>query len=166
MPWLIDSDILIEGERENPAFVPWLALQAEVATADIIRAEFLIGVHAVPDAQKRLRGELFYRHRIAGLASLPCEAGRLRNRRAAGRRGQKKRQRQSKPRGWSAGRDCFAQGGKGCDQEYQGLQGDELSLREPLGSLPPPAGPLRAGATGKAARAGFLSQSKIEGRPS
>jgi toxin FitB len=73
MPWLIDSDILIEGERENPAFVPWLALQTEVATADIIRAEFLIGVHAVPDAQKRLRGELFYRHRIAGLASLPCE---------------------------------------------------------------------------------------------
>jgi predicted nucleic acid-binding protein len=51
MPWLIDSDILIEGERENPAFVPWLALQAEVATADIIRAEFLIGVHAVSDAQ-------------------------------------------------------------------------------------------------------------------
>ena len=73
MPWLIDSDILIEGERENPAFVPWLALQAEVATADIIRAEFLIGIHAVPDAQKRLRGELFYRHRIAGLASLSCE---------------------------------------------------------------------------------------------
>ena len=73
MPWRIDSDILIEGERENPAFVPWLALQAEVATADIIRAEFLIGVHAVSDAQKRQRGELFYRSRIAGLASLPCE---------------------------------------------------------------------------------------------
>ncbi|MCX6917111.1 MAG: PIN domain-containing protein [Verrucomicrobia bacterium] len=73
MRWLIDSDVLIEGERAHPGFVPWLAAQAEVATADIIRAEFLIGVHAVPDAQKRQRGELFYHHRISGLASLPCE---------------------------------------------------------------------------------------------
>jgi predicted nucleic acid-binding protein len=73
MSWLIDSDILIEGERGHPGFVPWLALQTEVATADIIRAEFLIGVHAVPDAQKRQRGEMFYRNRIAGLSSLPCE---------------------------------------------------------------------------------------------
>ena len=32
MPWLIDSDLLIEGERENLAFVPWLALQAELPT--------------------------------------------------------------------------------------------------------------------------------------
>ena len=52
MPWLIDSDILIEGEREHPSFVPWLAAQAEVATADIIRAEFLIGVHAVPQPKR------------------------------------------------------------------------------------------------------------------
>ena len=44
MRWLIDSDILIEGERENPAFLPWLESQKEVATADIIRAEFLLGV--------------------------------------------------------------------------------------------------------------------------
>ena len=34
MRWLIDSDILIEGERENPAVLPWLESQEEVATAD------------------------------------------------------------------------------------------------------------------------------------
>jgi len=73
MRWLIDSDILIEGERGNPGFVPWLESEAEVATSDIIRAEFLLGVHAVHDVAKRQRGELFYRDRIANLASLPCD---------------------------------------------------------------------------------------------
>jgi predicted nucleic acid-binding protein len=75
MRWLIDSDILIEGERQNPAFLPWLEAQKEVATADIIRAEFLLGVHAVNDARKRVRGETFYRDRIAGLASFSNEFG-------------------------------------------------------------------------------------------
>lgn len=74
MRWLIDSDILIEGERENPDFLPWLESQQEVATADIIRAEFLMGVHSVPDTAKRVRGENFYRNRIAGLASFASEA--------------------------------------------------------------------------------------------
>jgi toxin FitB len=73
MRWLIDSDVLIEGERENPAFLPWLESQEEVATADIIRAEFLLGVYAIGDAAKRQRGEFFYRNRIRGLASFPCE---------------------------------------------------------------------------------------------
>jgi hypothetical protein len=75
MRWLIDSDVLIEGERENPAFLPWLESQEEVATADIVRAEFLLGVYAIGDAAKRRRGEMFYRNRIQGLASLSCEVG-------------------------------------------------------------------------------------------
>jgi predicted nucleic acid-binding protein len=53
MRWLIDSDILIEGERENPAVLPWLESQEAVATADIVRAEFLLGVYAIRDAAKR-----------------------------------------------------------------------------------------------------------------
>jgi predicted nucleic acid-binding protein len=69
MRWLIDSDLFIEGERENPRFLPWLGSQDEVATADIVRAEFLIGVHAVTEASKRVRGDQFYRNRIAGLPS-------------------------------------------------------------------------------------------------
>jgi predicted nucleic acid-binding protein len=72
MRWLIDSDILIEGERGNPAFAAWINSEgpaAEYATADIIRAEFLLGVYAVPQAEKRRRGEHFYRERIAHLAS-------------------------------------------------------------------------------------------------
>lgn len=74
MIWLIDTDVFIEGERGNPAFVPWLEGAEGVATADIVRAEFLLGVHAVLDASKRQRGELFYRDRISGLPSFACEA--------------------------------------------------------------------------------------------
>jgi hypothetical protein len=75
MRWLIDSDILIEGEHGNPAFDVWSQTpNDEFATADIIRAEFLIGVHAVPDAKKRVRGESFYRDRISKIASFSNEA--------------------------------------------------------------------------------------------
>lgn len=73
MNWLIDTDILIEGERGNAEFVSWLESLEGVATADIIRLEFLIGVHAVKDSGKRNRGERFYRDRICALASLPNE---------------------------------------------------------------------------------------------
>jgi predicted nucleic acid-binding protein len=73
MPWLIDSDILIEGERGNPAFMTWLQQAGEVATADIIRSEFLFGVHAVADPAKRVRGENFYAGHVARLASRPSD---------------------------------------------------------------------------------------------
>jgi hypothetical protein len=39
MRWLIDTDAFIEGERGDPAFVPWLETQEEVATADVVRCE-------------------------------------------------------------------------------------------------------------------------------
>jgi len=73
MPWLIDTDIFIEGERGNPAFKPWLEQAGEVATADIIRGEFLLGVHAVADAALRQRGTQFYADRIAHVSSLASE---------------------------------------------------------------------------------------------
>lgn len=95
MRWIIDSDILIEGERENPSFLPWLESQSEVATADIIRAEFLLGVHAVHDSAKRVRGENFYRLRIAGLASFANEAGDFEV--AARLAGEARRNRKGKP---------------------------------------------------------------------
>jgi predicted nucleic acid-binding protein len=71
--WLIDSDVLIEGERGNPAFGQWLKIPGEFATADIIRAEFLLGVQAVADPAKRQRGDQFYRDRIATIPSLANE---------------------------------------------------------------------------------------------
>jgi predicted nucleic acid-binding protein len=74
MRWLIDSDVFIEGERGNPAFLPWLEAQREVATADVVRCQFLIGVHAVADAAKRRRGEQSYAERIARMVSLPNQA--------------------------------------------------------------------------------------------
>ena len=74
MNWLIDTDILIEGERENPAFEAWSASSGKFATADIVRAEFLLGVHWVSDAALRVRGEKFYRDRILSIASFANEA--------------------------------------------------------------------------------------------
>ncbi len=73
--WLIDSDILIEGERGNPVFEKWRTSPGEFATADIIRGEFLIGVHMVSQPAKRLRGEQFYRDKIAMLPAFANEAG-------------------------------------------------------------------------------------------
>lgn len=95
MRWLIDTDILIEGERQHPDFVPWLESAEDVATADVIRCEFLLGVHAVPDGTKRQRGEEFYRNHIAKLPSFPCEP--LDYEKAAQMAGEARRQGKGKP---------------------------------------------------------------------
>jgi predicted nucleic acid-binding protein len=73
MPWLIDTDVFIEGERGHPDFVGWLANADGVATADIVRGEFLLGVHAVADAALRQRGAQFYADRIAQLPSFASD---------------------------------------------------------------------------------------------
>ena len=75
MRWLIDSDVLIEGEDGNPAFAQWAVSPGEYAMADIIRAEFLIGVHMVADAAKRAKGEQFYRQYISQIPSFANESG-------------------------------------------------------------------------------------------
>lgn len=95
MRWLIDSDILIEGERQHPDFVSWLESADEVATADVIRCEFLLGVHAVADTAKRRRGEQFYRDHIAKLPSLQCEPSDYEK--AAQIAGEARRQNKGKP---------------------------------------------------------------------
>ena len=73
MPWIIDTDLFIEGERGNAAFVAWLESADGVATADVVRGEFLIGVHAVADEAVRKRGVQFYSDRISGLPSFCSE---------------------------------------------------------------------------------------------
>lgn len=95
MRWLIDSDLLIEGKRQHPDFVPWLESADEVATADVIRCESLLGVHAVPDLAKRRRGEQFYRDHIAKLPSFPCELADYEK--AAQMAGEARRQGKGKP---------------------------------------------------------------------
>ena len=60
MPWIIDTDIFIEGERGNGAFVGWLQSADGIATADVVRGEFLIGAYAVADETIRQRGVRFY----------------------------------------------------------------------------------------------------------
>jgi predicted nucleic acid-binding protein len=73
MPWIIDTDLLIEGERGDAGFIKWLGSVDSVATADIIRAEFLLGVDAVNDEALRTRGVEFYSRTIALLPSLSSE---------------------------------------------------------------------------------------------
>jgi predicted nucleic acid-binding protein len=74
MLWIIDTDLFIEGERGNPDFIPWLESLQSVATTDIVRGEYLIGVSAVDDSVRRQRGLTFYNSRISGMQSLPNEA--------------------------------------------------------------------------------------------
>ncbi len=66
---------LLRGERANPAFLPWLEAQTEIATADVVRGEFLLGVYAVQDNAKRRLGEQFYSSRFSphawGWSTLP-----------------------------------------------------------------------------------------------
>src|SRR6266700_2133394 len=71
--WLIDTDIFIEGERGNPAFVPWLSRAGEIASADIVRGEFLLGVNTVADTVLRQRRAQFYSDRIAQLPSFASD---------------------------------------------------------------------------------------------
>jgi predicted nucleic acid-binding protein len=75
MRWIIDTDIFIEGERGNPAFLLWLQSAEGIATADVVRGEFLIGAHAVADEAVRERGVRFYSERISGLPSFSSEPG-------------------------------------------------------------------------------------------
>lgn len=72
MNWLIDSDVLIEGERGNPLLHAWLERSQNdaVAVSDGVVGEFLLGVHAVADAEKRERGNAFFQEVISGLARL------------------------------------------------------------------------------------------------
>jgi predicted nucleic acid-binding protein len=74
MPWIIDTDIFIEGERGNEAFVRWLQSADGIATADVVRGEFFLGAHAVADETTRRRGVQFYTERIAGLPSFSSES--------------------------------------------------------------------------------------------
>jgi predicted nucleic acid-binding protein len=73
MAWIIDTDLLVEGERGDTGFVLWLESADEVATAEIIRAEFLPGVHAVNDDALKKRGLEFYSQTVARLPSLSSE---------------------------------------------------------------------------------------------
>ena len=95
MPWLIDTDIFIEGERGHAAFLPWLHGADGVATADVVRGEFLIGAHAVADPVLRQRGLEFYSERIAGLPSFSSEPADYSQ--AAARAGDARRAGKGKP---------------------------------------------------------------------
>ena len=70
--WLVDADLFIEGERGNPSFFDWAAgeVASEFATADVVRAQFLVGVHSVKDPAKKNRGLKFYSEKISVLNSI------------------------------------------------------------------------------------------------
>jgi predicted nucleic acid-binding protein len=95
MLWIIDTDILIEGERGNLAFVAWLQSADGIATADVVRGEFLLGVHAVAEEAIRHRGVRFYSDRIAGLPSFSSEPADYAK--AAALAGEARRQGKGKP---------------------------------------------------------------------
>lgn len=72
--WLIDADVFIEGERENPLFFAWTsAARDEFATADIVRGQFLVGIHSVKDPAKKNRGLKFYAEKISIVNSISSQ---------------------------------------------------------------------------------------------
>jgi toxin FitB len=73
MPCLVDTDVFIEGERGNPRFASWLEKADRVATADVVRAEFLLGAHAVSSEKHRQRALRFYADSISGVPSFAHE---------------------------------------------------------------------------------------------
>jgi predicted nucleic acid-binding protein len=77
MNWLLDSDVLIEGERGNPRFQAWLeAVPDDVFfVPECVVGEFLIGVHAVRKPDRRRRGEKFYKELLSRLPVMPNAPG-------------------------------------------------------------------------------------------
>jgi predicted nucleic acid-binding protein len=82
-PLLVDTVIFIAMERQPGLLANWFSQQADVATCDAVRAEFLIGVHAASKPATRETARRFFAETIAALPSLPIdhadfdEAGRL-----------------------------------------------------------------------------------------
>jgi toxin FitB len=80
---IIDTDLWVEGERGNPAFLRWLRGVESVATTDVSRAEFLIGVHGVAERKVRERAAAYYREQVRACPVVEAEredyetAGRL-----------------------------------------------------------------------------------------
>jgi predicted nucleic acid-binding protein len=81
--YLIDTDVLVAGEHTPEIVAGWIESKHDVATCDVVRAEFLVGVHAPSQAATREKARRYYEEHIAVLPSLPIEkadydqAGRL-----------------------------------------------------------------------------------------
>jgi toxin FitB len=73
MRWLIDTDIFIEGEQENPAFLAWIQDAGDSVTADVVRGEFLFGVHCVRSEKLKQRGLRFYADTLSPIPSVSHE---------------------------------------------------------------------------------------------
>ena len=66
--FILDTDILIEAERGNPAALDWFAAQENIVIADVVRFEFLFGAHQVKNWAVKERSLKFY-HEYFSLCS-------------------------------------------------------------------------------------------------
>ena len=74
-PLLIDTDVWVEGERRPLAVADWLANQDDVATCEVVWAEFLIGVHAAAQASTRAKARRYFEEIVSAPICLPIEGG-------------------------------------------------------------------------------------------
>jgi predicted nucleic acid-binding protein len=58
--YLIDTDVLVAGEHTPEIVAGWIESKHDVATCDVVRAEFLVGVHAPSQAATREKARRFY----------------------------------------------------------------------------------------------------------
>ena len=81
--FLIDTSVFVEGEIDPRVLVDWLARQDDVATSEVVLAEFSVGIHAPSDPATRERARNFFTDYILPVPALPVlsqefrEVGRL-----------------------------------------------------------------------------------------
>ena len=80
---LIDTSVFVECEISPDAWVNWLAEQSDVATSEVVLAEFSVGIYAASEAATRERAKRFFEDYINPVPALPVlshdfrEVGRL-----------------------------------------------------------------------------------------
>ena len=68
---LIDTSVFVECEIDPAALVGWLAAQSDVATSEVVLAEFSVGIYAASEAATRERAKRFFEDYIHPVPALP-----------------------------------------------------------------------------------------------
>src|ERR1035437_603283 len=80
--FLIDTSVFVEGEIDPRVLVDWLARQDDVATSEVVRAEFSVGIHAPSAPATRERAQKFFTDYILPVPALPVLSQEFRDRKS------------------------------------------------------------------------------------
>ena len=69
--FLIDTSVFVEGEIDPEFFADWLQDKDDVATSEVVLAEFTVGIHAPSDVATRENARKFFTDYILTVPALP-----------------------------------------------------------------------------------------------